>query len=130
MNILYLCQIFSSTKGGAPLLFCDLANTMSRRGHKVHVICNLSTEDIIERNLTVHIVRPYLGASHRLPPSITQNLRYIISSIILGSKIIKENRIDVIHTNSWTPVIAGRHLLSQVDWGTCSIHCCRRLYGK
>jgi glycosyltransferase involved in cell wall biosynthesis len=31
----------------------------------------------------------------------------MIYSIILGYRIIKENEISVIHTNSWTPVIAG-----------------------
>jgi glycosyltransferase involved in cell wall biosynthesis len=45
--------------------------------------------------------------SHQLPPSISQNLRYVINSIRLGNKLIKEKEIHVIHTNSWTPVIAG-----------------------
>ena len=87
MNILYLSQIFSSSRGGAPLLFCDLAKSMSRRGHKVHIICNLSTENIKEPNLSVHVVKPYLKESHQLPPSIIQNLRYIINSIIVGTEI-------------------------------------------
>ena len=108
MNVLYLTQFFSSSRGGAPLLFYDLARIMSERGHTVHVICNLSTERMNEYgNIVVHIVKPQLKQSNQLPPSIVQNLRYIINSITHGLKVIRENQIEIIHTNSLTPTISG-----------------------
>jgi glycosyltransferase involved in cell wall biosynthesis len=108
MNILYLTQFFSSTRGGGPLIFYDLAKNMSKRGHSVHVICNLSTEDLDkEENIAVHIVKPYLKEANQLPPSMGQNLRYILNSTIYGIKIVKIYKIDIIHTNSFTPSISG-----------------------
>jgi glycosyltransferase involved in cell wall biosynthesis len=108
MNILYLTQFFSSTRGGGSLTFYDLARTMSKRGHKVHIICNLSTEIMDgDKNIVMHIVKPHLRESNQLPPSIIQNLRYIINSIIHGVRITRESKIDIIHTNTFTPIISG-----------------------
>jgi len=108
MNILYLTQYFSSTRGGGALLFHDLAKTMSKRGHKVHIICNLSTEKINENeNIAMHIVKPHLKESNQLPPSMIQNLRYITNCIISGIRTIKEHNVDLIHANSFTPIVSG-----------------------
>ena len=84
MNILYLTQFFSSNRAGGPLVFYDLARTMSRRGHRVHIICNQSTEDVGSQSIVVHVVKPYLKESNQLPPSMVQNLRFIINCIIHG----------------------------------------------
>jgi glycosyltransferase involved in cell wall biosynthesis len=67
----------------------------------------LSTEVIGQGNIWINLIKPYLKESHQLPPSISENLRYIINAIVIGRKLIKEKGINLIHTNSWTPVIAG-----------------------
>jgi glycosyltransferase involved in cell wall biosynthesis len=84
-----------------------MARAMANRGHDAKIICNVSTEETVHKNIITHIVKPYLRESSQLPPSMTQNLRYIINSIIHGVKIVKNNKIDIIHTNSFTPIIAG-----------------------
>jgi glycosyltransferase involved in cell wall biosynthesis len=106
MNILYLTQIFSASRGGGPLIFYDLAKTLSDRGNNVHIICNLSTETGNDR-LVIHKVKPFLEESNYLPTSVRENLTYIVNSLIHGISIIDTYKIDVIHTNSFIPVIAG-----------------------
>ncbi len=105
VNILYLTQFFSS-KGGGSLLFYELAKSMSQKGHQIHVICNLSTEDPFP-NISIHKVKPYIKESNLLPTSISDNIQYIINSVRAGIHVINEHHIDIIHTNSYIPIIAG-----------------------
>lgn len=106
MKILFLTQFFSSSRGGGSLTFFELAKALSARGHKLFVICNVA-ETIDSTNVEVTTIKPSLNNAYELPLSPTQNLRYIVNSVILGSKIAREQKIDIIHTNSFTPVIAG-----------------------
>lgn len=106
MNILYLTQIFSSTRGGGPLVFYDLSKELTKHSHNVHIICNLTTESS-NSNLFIHKIRPYLKESNFLPPSILQNLSFILNSVLFGIQIIDKFNIQIIHTNSFIPVIAG-----------------------
>lgn len=112
MRILYLTQFFSSSRGGGPLIFYDLAKGLSERGHEVYVICNVATETIDSKNVKVLMVKPLLSDTYELPPSPIRNLRYITNSVISGTRVIRKNKIDLIHTNSFTPVIAGSILSS------------------
>jgi glycosyltransferase involved in cell wall biosynthesis len=79
---------------------------MARRGHHVdvvsHKITNFKEEDNFD-DVTVHRIRPAI--EH--PPSIRQNMIYIINDIIKGLHIIRQNKIDIIHTNNFSPVIVG-----------------------
>ena len=110
MNILYITQFFSP-RGGGPLVFYELARAMSKRGHNVHIICNISTERINIPNLKIHLIKPYLKEEfYHLPTSVIQNLRFIVNSITHGTKIIKNNKVDLIHTNTFAPIIAGNIL--------------------
>jgi glycosyltransferase involved in cell wall biosynthesis len=113
MRILYLTQFFSSTRGGAPLIFYDLGKALSKRGHKVYIICNVATETIETENVKVYTVKPLLCNTYELPPSPKQNLRYIANSVVLGAKVARKHKIELIHTNSFTPVIAGS-ILSKI----------------
>jgi glycosyltransferase involved in cell wall biosynthesis len=113
MRILYLTQFFSSTRGGGPLIFYDLAKSISEMGHEVYVICNVATEILDSKNIHIITVKPTLGETFELPPSPIRNVRYIANSLVTGSRIIRRKKIDLIHTNSFTPVIAGS-LLSKL----------------
>ena len=55
----------------------------------------------------IHIIKPYLQESNQLPSSMIQNLRYIFNSIVHGVNIIRNKKIDIIHTKPFTPIIAG-----------------------
>ena len=105
MNILYLTQFFSS-RGGGSLVFYELAKALTQKGYQIHVICNLSTETSFP-NLHIHKVKPYITDSNLLPTSLSANIRYMINSILVGIRVINEFNIDLIHTNSFIPMIVG-----------------------
>ncbi len=102
-----MTQIFSASRGGGPLIFYDLAKALAERGHELYVVCNLSTEIIEIERVKLFVVKPFLKDTYELPPSPTANLRYIANSLMTGAKIVKQNQIQLIHTNSYTPVFAG-----------------------
>jgi glycosyltransferase involved in cell wall biosynthesis len=112
MNILYITQWFSSVGGGGEVVFCDLACGMSKKGHCVHVICHRLSE--YEKNIGnysegkhkpyVYRIKPVV---HGFPPSMVQNVMFILNSVIKGSQLIRKHKIDIIHVNNFAPVIAG-----------------------
>jgi hypothetical protein len=75
MNILYITQFFSGTRGGGEVISYEFARGMARRGHHVdvvsHKITNFKEEDNFD-DVTVHRIRPAI--EH--PPSIRQNMIY------------------------------------------------------
>lgn len=117
MRILYLTEFLSSIGGGGELLFSDLAKEMARRGHVAHVICHQSEKDreIYESSgfdsdldgLIIHRIRPEINLRHGYFPSAIQQLIYSVGLIIKGYKVVKENEIDVIHSNTLSPAFAG-----------------------
>jgi glycosyltransferase involved in cell wall biosynthesis len=106
MNILYLTQVFSSSRGGGNLLFYDFAKSFSEEGNKAHIICNLSTEKELP-NIYVHKVKPIIRETNQVPTTIVPNLRYVYNAIWKGLSVIEKYEIDIIHTNSLLPVIIG-----------------------
>jgi glycosyltransferase involved in cell wall biosynthesis len=106
MNILYLTQFFSGSRGGAPLLFFDFAKSFAQRGNNIHIICNVTTEQELT-NIHIHKVKPHLPDSNQVPTTILPNLQYITSALIRGISIIDKYEIDIVHTNSLIPVIVG-----------------------
>ena len=102
-----MTQIFSSSRGGGPLIFYDLAKAFSEMGHEVYIICNVATDIIANENVKIFTVKPSLNITYELPPSLIANLRYVINSLIVGERLVRRHKIQLIHTNSFTPVIAG-----------------------
>jgi glycosyltransferase involved in cell wall biosynthesis len=109
MNILYITQWFSSEGGGGEVVFINVAKGMSKKGHNVDVIShklkNTSDEQI--QGLNIHRINPKLN--NQLP-SILDNFLFLILGIIQGIKIIRRNKIDVIHSNNFISVIVGKTL--------------------
>lgn len=110
MNILYITQFFSGTTGGGELIFFYLAEEMVRRGHHVDVICqdfaNIKEEDQLA-GVNVNRIKPIVDHKGGLPRSIIQNIRYIINAVLKGSDIIRKKKIDIIHSNAFSPIIVG-----------------------
>jgi glycosyltransferase involved in cell wall biosynthesis len=106
---LYLTQSFSSTLGGGEIMFYTIAQKMVERGHQVDVICpkltNFPAEDL--SGASVHRIAPRMRYESQLPPSIVANIGYLINTIIEGSKIIRNRRVQLIHTDSYSSIIAG-----------------------
>ena len=115
MNILLLTQFFSPTRGGGEIVFYQLADQLAKRGHKVFVIkhktLNLNSlkENLnsLPSNVIVYEINPAIEHKGGFPASILQNILYVINSIKIGLKIIKANRVDVIHCNNYSPIFAG-----------------------
>lgn len=109
MNILFLSQFFSSTKGGGEYLFYTMAKKIADNGHQVWVITNkIENEEYpLHENIRIVFVQPTLRYQGGLPPSFKDNLRYLVNSIKAGRKIIKKNDIDIIHSNNFTPSLSG-----------------------
>src|SRR5919197_1864820 len=110
MNILYVSQWFSPAGGGGEVVFYNLANGMARRGHKVEVICaqiannNNNTENQLY-NVTIYRVKPILHLPP--PPTLKQNILYIIQAAIKGYQVIKDKSIEIKHANNLASVLVG-----------------------
>ncbi|MDF0681514.1 MAG: glycosyltransferase family 4 protein [Candidatus Nitrosocosmicus sp.] len=109
MNILYITQWFSSEGGGGEVVFINVAKGMAKKGHKVEVISHKlkNTADEQIQGLEIHRIDPKLN--NQLP-SIFDNFLFMILGIIQGIRIIRKNKIDVIHSNNFISVIVGKTL--------------------
>jgi glycosyltransferase involved in cell wall biosynthesis len=109
LNILLLSQFFSTTKGGGEYVFKSMAKNLTQNGHKVWVITNnVRGEIYLESNsLKIITVSPTLEYKGGLPPTFLDNIRYIINAFQAGKKIIKSQNIDIIHSNNFSPSLAG-----------------------
>ncbi len=114
MNVLLLTQFFSTTRGGGEYVFSLIARNLADKGNKVHVITNkISGEDYREqKNIQITFVKPTLQYKGGLPPGFSDNIRYSINAIRQGLKIIKNEKIDIIHSNNFAPALAGSILSS------------------
>ena len=116
MNILYVSQFLSTTTGGGEVVFYDWALEMAKRGHNVSVVCNHfsgskdNNAELISYGMTIRLVKPIIKHKGGLPPSISQNMRFIFNAITEGSKIMKEKKIDIIHANNFASALAGSML--------------------
>ena len=109
MNILLLSQFFSTTKGGGEYVFKTIAKIMAQNGHKVWVITNNVKDETYQEleNLKIITVNPTIQYKGGLPPTFLDNIRYSINAFQKGRNIIKNQKIDLIHSNNFSPALAG-----------------------
>ncbi len=114
MNILLLSQFFSTTRGGGEYVFSVMARKLAENGHRVFVITNkIEGEDYQDiDNINVIFVPPVLQYKGGLPPRFSDNIRYSINTIRVGLKTIKQEKIDIIHSNNFAPALTGSILSS------------------
>lgn len=114
MNVLLLSQFFSTTKGGGEYVFSLIAKNLARNGHRVWIITNriLGEEYKTFDNIELNFVSPTLEYKGGLPPSFLDNIQYSINTIFTGLKIIKNENIDLIHSNNFAPALSGAILSS------------------
>ncbi len=114
MNVLLLSQFFSNTRGGGEYVFNLIAKKLAENNHKVWVITNkIKGEKYVEiPNLKLIFVPPTLEYKGGLPPRFSDNISYTMNAIIKGLKIIKKEKIDVIHSNNFSPALTGSILSS------------------
>jgi len=109
MKILLLSQFYSTTRGGGEQLFHTIANQLAEHHHKVWIITNRIKNESYQdsKNINIEFVPPELEYKGGLPPKFSDNFRFLCSSINRGLKIIKKQEIDLIHSNNFTPALAG-----------------------
>ena len=114
MHILFLSQFFSTTRGGGEYVFSTLTKKLAENEHKIWVITNkIEGENYdSQKNVNIIFVPPNLQYKGGLPPSFSDNFAYITNSFIKGYKIIKKEKIDLIHSNNFSPALAGSLLSS------------------
>ncbi len=109
MKVLLLSQFFSTTRGGGEYVFSVIAKKLVEEGHKVWVITHkISGENYkSEKNLNIILIKPELEYKGGLPATFRENLGYTFNAIKVGRKLIKEQKIDIIHSNNFSPSLAG-----------------------
>ena len=112
MRILFLSQFFSSTRGGGEYLFYVIVKRLAENNHRIWIITNKIEGEIypVHKNIKIIFVPPILKYQGGLPPSIKDNIRFFINTVKVGKKIIKENNIEIIHSNNFTPALTGGFL--------------------
>lgn len=109
MNILLVTQFLSATKGGGEYLFSLIANELAKRGHRVWIITHrIENEDYtnFHENVKIEFVSSikYEGG---LPPSFADNIKFVLQAIARGNMLIKREKIQVIHSNNFSPALAS-----------------------
>jgi glycosyltransferase involved in cell wall biosynthesis len=113
MNILIFTQFFNPTGGGGEVMFYQIAKQLGKKGHKVFVIkhksSGLSWDRVQDLPLNVVVIEVNPPVIHRggLPAGIVQNMLYILNSLRIGLRIVKNNYIDIIHCNTYSPLFVG-----------------------
>jgi len=113
LNILILIRFFSPEVGGSEFLFCTIAELLAKNGHNVWVITN-KLEGV---NYIQHPnIKTIFVSSHPLSDlkkwKQQYKINFIFSSLSKGMKIIKNEKIDIIHSNLFEPTIASSILSS------------------
>ena len=109
MNVLFFSQFFSTTRGGGEYVISLIAKKFAENNHEVLVITNRIAGETynVHQNIELIFVPPVLEYKGGLPPSFSDNVRYILNAFIVGLKIIKESKIDIIHSNNFSPALVG-----------------------
>ncbi|MCV0373499.1 MAG: glycosyltransferase family 4 protein [Nitrosarchaeum sp.] len=112
MNVLLVSQFFSTTKGGGEYVFKTIAELLAQNGHKVWVITNNVRGEKYQESENLKIVRvgPTLQYKGGIPPTFLDNIRYAINAFQKGISIIRNHRIEIIHSNNFSPALAGSML--------------------
>ena len=114
MKILLLTQFLSTTRGGGEYVFSEIANEIAKKGNEVWVIThNVEGENYSSFHKNVKIIFAssvkYEGG---IPPTFKKNFQFVASAIIKGLKLIKKEKIDLIHSNNFSPALVGSILSS------------------
>ena len=112
MKILYFTQLFyPAIFGGGEYIFFEWAKQLAKCGHEISVITqSLEGEKSFEEidGIKIYRVGSSVSLSGTLPVGLYSNISYLISSYLKGKKIIKENKINLIHSNTYIPVISAQ----------------------
>src|SRR5438445_10525864 len=112
MKILILSQLFApAIYGGGEVVFSSICQNLARRGHSVTVITQrlLGTPDY-EENSFVRIFRVGKPIDFRgtLPSDLSTNLSFLIHATTKATRILAEEKFDILHSNTYFPALIGK----------------------
>lgn len=113
MNILLISQLFFS-KGGSEHIFRLISKLLVENNHQVWIITNKINEkkNFNHKNIKIIEIGPEIKYQDKLPNGIIENIKFIWNVIFSAKKIIKDEKIQIIHSNSLVSGIAGSILSS------------------
>jgi len=112
LKILYFTQLFyPSLFGGGENVFFGWARELTKRGHEVYVITQrLENTKSYEEYDRIKIFR--VGSVPKiigtLPVGVFSNISFFISCITKGIQLARKNKFDLIHSNTYIPVISAQ----------------------
>ncbi len=123
MKVLLKSQFLSATRGGGESVFSDIANGISEKGHKVFVITNrIEKEDYTKFHNNVKLIfistLPHVAG---YAPSLGEDFGFIFNAIKKGFSLIRKEKIQLIHSNNFSPSFVGSILssLTKVPHNIC-----------
>lgn len=112
MKILYFTQLFyPSLFGGGEYVFFNWANELVKKGHQVFVITqrleNTKSYEVVNGIEIFRVGSPpkLIGT---LPVGFGTNLSFFIFSILKGINLGRKTKFDLIHSNTYIPVISAQ----------------------
>ena len=122
MHILYFLQAISPSAGGGEALFYNFAKKLIQKGHDIHIICyamkdpGIAIQDLIKMGVKIHAIKPEVENKGTVLFTYGQQVAYIINAFREGREVLKRNMIDIMHANTYTPIIPAAILgkISQV----------------
>ncbi len=112
MRILYFSQLFyPALFGGGEYIFYHWARELSKQGHEVFVVAQKlrgsPSSETLDR-IKVWRVGAELDLSKSLPIGIGSSISFILSSFSKGLEVCRKYKIDVIHSNTYIPVLSAQ----------------------
>jgi glycosyltransferase involved in cell wall biosynthesis len=114
-----MLQKVSPSLGGGEALFYNFARSMQSKGHEVHILCyelraskdhsvtrpGLEIHNLLDKGVIMHTIKPSIEDRGGVLFSYKHQIGYIVNALRRGRQIIKKNKIDIVHANSYTPII-------------------------
>jgi len=111
LNVLYFCQLYPPVGcGGGEYVFSRWAKEMARRGHTVCMITqNVEGErdkEVVD-GVKIFRVGPRIVYDGRTPPSMRDNLGFMLAAVVKGCSLIRQDDISIIHSNTYAPAFSA-----------------------
>jgi len=109
MNILLLSYFFSVGLEGTAIVFINIAELLAKNGHKVWVVTNKfeGVKYPKHENLKIVFISSPQKYQKKQRTTINDTIRYILSTVKTGVSIVRNEKIDIIHSNSGIAGLAG-----------------------
>jgi glycosyltransferase involved in cell wall biosynthesis len=111
MRILYFLQAISPLAGGGESLFYNLVKKMKKRKHEISIICyqtkkpEMEVQELESLGVDIYAIGPKIEGNGPALFTYKQHLGYIMNSLKVGYQLVKLNHVDIIHANTYTPIL-------------------------